>query len=225
MTDMDTDAKKASKARGYEGQMIPGIDGINTFAFPQKIITQLRYVDQAQLTSTAGAIGMHVWSMNSCFDPNVTGTGHQPQYFDNYSNIYSQYRVLGSKATVRWYPNTLAVATAGPAYVGINGSNDAATVSAIAFARAEQNDSSFDIGGLNGGGDQVITQHHYYSPEDKLGLPTGDDTIGATVISSPSQQYYIQTWLSDSLATSVWTCVVEIHYTVEFFKLVKQTTN
>jgi len=225
MTSMDTDETKKGTKRGYEGQMIPGIDGINTFAFPQKIITQLRYVDQVQLTSTSGAVGLHVWSMNGIYDPNVTGTGHQPQYFDNYAAIYSQYRVLGSKAIVRWVPNTMAVASSGPAYIGINGTSDTASVSAIAFARAEQNDSQFAVAGLNTAQDGTITQVHYYSPEEKLGLPTGDDTIGAAVTGVPSQQYYIQTWLSDTLLTSVWTCVVEIHYTVEFFKLIKQTTN
>jgi hypothetical protein len=37
------------------------------------------------------------FSLNSLFDPDETGVGHQPRYFDQWSNFYETYRVNGCK--------------------------------------------------------------------------------------------------------------------------------
>lgn len=65
----------------------------------KKTVASLRYVDLVTLDPGAGAIASHVFRANSCFDPDNTGTGHQPLLYDEYSALYSQYRVLSSKLT------------------------------------------------------------------------------------------------------------------------------
>lgn len=40
---------------------------------------------------------------NGCFDPDVTGTGHQPRGFDQYGQLYDRYVVTSSKITVNAY--------------------------------------------------------------------------------------------------------------------------
>ena len=40
------------------------------------------YSDQFQLTCTAGALQQYTFAMNGLYDPNLTGTGSQPRYFD-----------------------------------------------------------------------------------------------------------------------------------------------
>ena len=37
---------------------------------------------------------------NSCFDPDYTGTGHQPRYFDQYAAVYQKYKVTASSCKV-----------------------------------------------------------------------------------------------------------------------------
>jgi len=48
----------------------------------------------------AGGSNSWVFQGNNLYDPNYTGTGHQPMFFDNYSSVYSRYRVIYSTIKV-----------------------------------------------------------------------------------------------------------------------------
>jgi hypothetical protein len=50
--------------------------------FPARVTKRLRYSDSFQLTSTSGAVASYVYRANDLYDPDVTGTGHQPMGFD-----------------------------------------------------------------------------------------------------------------------------------------------
>lgn len=41
------------------------------------------------------------WRLNSLFDPDYTGIGYQPYFHDQYSAMYSRYRVYGCKVEMR----------------------------------------------------------------------------------------------------------------------------
>ena len=71
------------------------------FGFPDEFITTIRYVDVYTLTSASNGIAKQYMRMNSLFDPDQTGTGHQPYYFDQFAALYNRYTVLGSKANCR----------------------------------------------------------------------------------------------------------------------------
>jgi len=45
----------------------------------------------------ASATGQYIWSANGLFDPNVTGTGHQPMGFDQMMIFYNHYTVISSR--------------------------------------------------------------------------------------------------------------------------------
>jgi hypothetical protein len=47
-----------------------------------------------------------VYRGNSVYDPDYTGAGHQPLYFDQYMGIYERYRVLGAKIVVKVVNNS-----------------------------------------------------------------------------------------------------------------------
>jgi len=65
-----------------------------------KRIVKLRYHDTAILfTSPAGLATSMVFSANGMFDPNISGTGHQPRGFDQLLLLYDHFVVLGSKCT------------------------------------------------------------------------------------------------------------------------------
>lgn len=67
-----------------------------------------RYCDYVALT-TSGALPVeYVFRLNSMFDPDYTGTGHQPMRFDQMCAFYSQYCVVGAKVTIKYlgYKNT-----------------------------------------------------------------------------------------------------------------------
>jgi hypothetical protein len=71
----------------------------NVFGFPDRLLTKVRYCDILSITSTGGGQGKYLWRWNSTFDPDYTGTGHQPLYRDTYAAIYDQYAVVAATAT------------------------------------------------------------------------------------------------------------------------------
>lgn len=63
---------------------------------------------------TLGATGSNVYqfSANSLYDPDVTGTGHQPMFFDNYMLLYKKWRVDSSRISVTVVNHSVNTATA-----------------------------------------------------------------------------------------------------------------
>jgi hypothetical protein len=71
--------------------------------FPSRVKQTLVYVENGLVaTSGAGGIaGSYFFSANGMFDPNITGTGHQPLGFDQMMLMYNHYTVFASKISVR----------------------------------------------------------------------------------------------------------------------------
>jgi hypothetical protein len=67
--------------------------------FPKKVVVTHRYREYVSMVSTLGVSAGYLFSCNGMYDPNTTGGGHQPYYFDTYSGLYDHYCVVGSKAT------------------------------------------------------------------------------------------------------------------------------
>ena len=61
--------------------------------FPNTKTVALRYVENVTLDGSASGTVVNVFRVNSIYDPNYTGAGHQPMFRDNYAAIYEQYRV------------------------------------------------------------------------------------------------------------------------------------
>jgi len=57
-------------------------------------------VTTVSINPAASQLGYHFFRANSLFDPDYTGTGHQPSSFDLWSGLYNHYVVCGSKITV-----------------------------------------------------------------------------------------------------------------------------
>lgn len=68
---------------------------------PQRLRINHRYCATLKRTSTGGALNTYVFSANGMYDPDITGTGHQPSYFDNMSALYDHYTVLSSRIKLR----------------------------------------------------------------------------------------------------------------------------
>jgi hypothetical protein len=55
-----------------------------------------------------GAAGNYLFSANGMYDPNITGTGHQPIGFDQMMALYEQYTVVAAAVEVNFLPNNPA---------------------------------------------------------------------------------------------------------------------
>jgi len=62
--------------------------------FPNQRTVTLRYVEDFSLDPGASpSLSTQVFRFNNLDDPNYTGVGHQPMFWDNYKEIYARYRV------------------------------------------------------------------------------------------------------------------------------------
>jgi len=68
--------------------------------FPVRTTRRLRYSDNFSLASTSGAVNTYVLGANCLYDPNITGTGHQPMGFDEMMLYYNHYTVTHCKLTL-----------------------------------------------------------------------------------------------------------------------------
>lgn len=58
--------------------------------FAQRYITKLKYSQVVTTTAT----GQYIMNLNSLYDPDRTGIGHQPYGYDVLATIYNKYRVI-----------------------------------------------------------------------------------------------------------------------------------
>lgn len=77
------------------------------------IKNQLYYDDNFTLTGISGVMATHVFSANGLYDPDFTGTGHQPIGFDQLIQSYNHYSVIRSKITVGFVNNSSYAVRAG----------------------------------------------------------------------------------------------------------------
>lgn len=70
------------------------------YAFPKLMQATLTYAETFIYPVPAGGVGSYNFSCNGLYDPNISGTGHQPMYFDQYMAIYDHYNVVSS--TITW---------------------------------------------------------------------------------------------------------------------------
>lgn len=68
-----------------------------SYGFPDTYQTKLRYADTYDLTLDGlTGLSQYQWALNSLYDPDLTGTGAQPTYFDQLAEVYNNYRVYGA---------------------------------------------------------------------------------------------------------------------------------
>lgn len=89
--------KKNYKRRGRKGpsgtsvvnkRVVPNV-------FPNRLFCTMKYAESIQTSGGGLSYFKQQFNCNSIYDPNSTGTGHQPQYHDVLALVYNRYRVRG----------------------------------------------------------------------------------------------------------------------------------
>jgi len=65
--------------------------------WPDNLVVRTRYVDTQKLTSTSGSINYYQYRLNGLYDPDFTGAGSQPSWYDDLltsAGPYYKYQVL-----------------------------------------------------------------------------------------------------------------------------------
>jgi len=108
-----SNAKRAPTERKGRTAQADLLGQVVLFGNASKRVKLPYYEYQISRSGTAGAISNYFISANGIFDPNVTGTGHQPMGFDTMMTYYEQYTVMASKITVCFCNNSLQAVRAG----------------------------------------------------------------------------------------------------------------
>lgn len=220
-TEMTTAAGVDKRQKTGNANMIPDLGPLQ-FGFPNNILTKLKYSTVMTLSSTSGSIAKQTYAANGLFDPDITGAGHQPAFFDTWKSVYGAYQVIGSKITV----NFINTGTAQIFSVGIIGDDDG-TTSTTFDTLCEANNQVNQLIGYANGGKPHAQLFMTYSPMEHLGVEVGTDGFSNTLISAnPTDIYYFTVFgacVDGNTATVL--CRVDIEYTVKFDELLSQVQN
>lgn len=216
-----TNAKKRPRyPENYVGN-ITRVFG-NDFGFPDKLRTRLRYCDQFQLGT---GVTNWVYRFNSLYDPDLSGTGHQPRYFDQLcaaNGIYSKYRVLGAKAKITFSEFTPSVPTTvnvGPVLAYAETSNSSSLAYGTASDVMEGSGAKYTVLQDKAGGNNVKTLTQTFSVERDCGVNATDDTVSALYNNNPGNSVFLHFGKIDLGAqASIVNVFVEIEYYAEFYQ-------
>lgn len=126
--------KRSSRLRKNGNKHFGSVSPNQLYAqtFPQQMKVQLTYYDQFEVALSAPPIASdRVFNLNSIFDPDRTGTGHQPLGHDQWNVFYHRYRVDECTVEVTW--TSLQSDGAGVNCV-IVGTNDVTPITDVSIA-------------------------------------------------------------------------------------------
>jgi len=189
-----------------------------TQAFPDYLDTNLTYYQQTSLTcETAGLADHHLFRCNSIYDPDFTGTGHQPSQHDNLALIYQNYRVIRSKIEViATSPGGLA----GQAVIGIRRSHNTQQV-----LDPEQLMEQPDITSRMLTNSLASVKLRKYWNIKHAAKPTDGDDFNAPFGANPTQNDFFNIFAFNPDPTVVGAKIpitVKITYTVRCYDIVTQ---
>lgn len=202
-------SKKPMKVTMSRHQSYGGAQGV-----ADSVRTILTYSDVIAI-SPGGVIGQYTFRGNSCFDPDYTASGHQPQYYDQLATLYTRYRVYGSKITVSAINEQVASAL----QVTIVPSSEITTFTTSTYPLEHPYAKPLKLLGV--GGLMPSRLKHSMTTSKILGLRPReilDQDYSALTSATPSSVWYWQVVAQDLSAENVMTSMqVIISYDVEFY--------
>lgn len=217
---------KQSKPRRKTSKYMRGGSGLvkatKTLGAPDRLIVKMPYFERFNLTNAVSAGSNYFWNMNSIWDPNRSGIGHNPATYAQWSQFYNRYRVIGVKVRANYYiSGTGNAALDSGAKVYIYGANE--SVQSGAYEQLEQ--SHIKVGQINPWGKPIATLTKYFNCQRITGRTLSqymsDDRYQAQFGQSPLEVLTItagaQTNNGTPLAAPGVNCDVHLTYFVELF--------
>lgn len=181
------------------------------------LMVRMKYCQFNQLDPTIGGVhAKHYFRWNSIFDPDQTGTGHQPLGHDQYSQLYNHYTVVGAKATCI-FSSTSAVGT-DACIVGLRTDEDTATAPLGLYELCEQQGSTWTTLG-NRNNKSVVKLTKTFSLKKHFGSTDKWNRagLGAEFGANPTTVAYLEAFAApidasqDAAVINTW---IYISYTV-----------
>lgn len=178
--------------------------------FPSRTTKTLRYSGNFGLTSTTGVVATYVLRANDCFDPDFTGTGHQPMGFDQMMVFYNHFCVVSARLIATFKS---ATGTAGTASIRVDAASTPITVidQIIEFGGLVQT----ELESIGGFGANKVLQMAISIPRmqgvSKSAL-TADPTLRGDAATSPTEITYFHLQLWNAAAV---TCTANVSFIME----------
>lgn len=178
----------------------------------------MKYVDFGTINASTTATAIANFRCNGLFDPRQAAGGHQPLGFDQLSQLYDSYCVMGSRAKVTYWVENTSLANA-QQVVFLNITNQTSSLVGTT-ANLEQPNVSYKPMGTSDGnrGITVITKNFstrkWFTCKDPLDV----DELQALVSADPASQFYFQIG-SNPIDNS--TDPAEVHFQIEIFYKVR----
>lgn len=138
--------------------------------FPREYNTTFTYAQNITVSSSVGTPGTQLMSSNSLYDCDVTGTGHQPRYFDTLCGAnstaapYNSYRVYKSTCSLEAMATTDSITARG--FIGLGFFSSAGTPPSSLQEMRERRDYKTKFMGIYTGGKEICrmrqTRHNKY---------------------------------------------------------------
>lgn len=189
--------------------------------FAPSVVVKLKYVDLKSYDAGQASSVFNTYRANSVFDPDLTGAGHQPHGFDQWSQFYGKWVVTHVKVTLR----QLAVVTSNviPSAIALVAHNETADMPLEHgyTALAEQpNRSKILVVGTNSTDNGGKSVSYSMNLAKWLGRKLGDEDYGSAD-GNPSANVNISA-IATSIASNDPGSIsvsAEIEYTVKFFDM------
>jgi hypothetical protein len=122
---------------------------------------KMRFCEQFTIDPSTGVAQGYIFRANSCFDPNETGTGHQPLGFDQWMAFYDHYTVLENSIKVTCHaPGEGVVGTNAGFLAIVLKDNSSSLTGNLLNVLAEQGRSKTTPFTVAGGNKGVVTLSH-----------------------------------------------------------------
>lgn len=213
--------KKGGSRRGRTG-------GILVSPFPSLRLARTRYTDTFTLIESAVGVGAYsVFAPNSLYDPNTSGTGHQPMFYDQLASgngPYLRYRSLSTRARI-----TISNYGSGPIYGGWYIQAGGVGPASLATCMEKPWSKWTSLSGT--AGSKCVTTFNVSIPHHKaFGISPAhmktDDYYAGDWNASPLRVFSFVIWVNSQLATVASAIVtVELDTLSEFFGLTNTPTS
>lgn len=187
--------------------------------FPNKLRTRVRYNEDITFNPAAGSIAAkNSFTLNGLYDPNITGTGHQPLGFDNFMGVYNKYTVISAVISVTAINYATGTDSAVMGIIIADGGQTIPTATNDIIELGSQVSYKYFIC------NSLATQHPLPMVKRKAWIHKelmrayGDDTTNGDAGANPTQQLYATVFVGTTTGADLGNieCVINIEYDVEF---------
>lgn len=178
--------------------------------FPKSTMVKLRYVGNSSINPTAANIAGFSIRANSCYDPDPAVGGHQPLGFDQWSQFYNHYVVVGAKITAYFTYSKDTTGSNASAYAfGIYLSDDNVITNLTFSGMAEQGLTKWRIKPAsmlatvnNDASPKIVSKFSAKKFFNITNITDNTSRLGASINANPTEEAYFHIWGGDPAGTS-----------------------